>query len=395
MRIEKKSNNCFRCLLTAKDLEDRQIRLDELAYGSAKARKLFEDLVWEAEEHYGVELQGEPLVIEAIPLENEGLALEFAVMEDSEELDFRYSEFTLAGGTRDTDAEALGADDLLRDRSGDGMDDEYERRVQERLELPEIEEGPEEVLMYMNGEDAGDDPADAGDDPADEDGDPADGEEGISFLKEPELLEPEAMSGAEMANSIREQIEEGLRKLFPNARVESVDMTTVRISEDEEMDEFQKKLMRAFVDKIREKSDAEEEEDEDTEGFSFDGIPDEPPAKDTDGPRKHGRRGRPGRQSRENLRVYRFASLEDVLAGSANVAFFAGESTLFHGREGYSLVLRQGSSELRDFNRVCNVLSEYGAGRNATPASAAYLAEHDQCIFRGDAVQRLAQIETS
>ena len=66
---------------------------------------------------------------------------------------------------------------------------------------------------------------------------------------------------------------------------------------------------------------------------------------------------------------------------------------LFHGRDGYSLALRQGDSELRDFNRVCNVLSEYGSGRPATPASVAYLAEHDQIIFRGNAIGELTKID--
>lgn len=380
MRIEKKSNNSFRCVLSAKDLEERQIRLDELAYGSAKARKLFEDMIWEAEEHYGVYLTGEPLAIEAIPLKNEGLALDFSVMEEPEELDFRYSEFTLAGGSRDTDAEVLGADDLLRERSGSLMEIEVPAEpardnadagdiaaTEELLELPEI--------------------------PAEEPG----GEEELSDLAAEELLEPEEDSDpASMADSIRSQIEEGLRKLFPNAKVESVDMTTVRVSGNEEMDEFHEKLMKAFVDKIREKEAGERDEaDEGREGLFSDGVLGEPPAKETDGQRKSARRSRAShnRQSRENLRLYRFASLEDVLAGSANVAFFRGESTLFHGRNGYSLVLRQGSSELKDFNRVCNVLSEYGDGRAATPAAVAYLAEHDQKIFQGDAIRQLMKIE--
>ena len=135
MKIDKKSNNSFRCVLTAKDLEDRQIRVDELSYGSAKTRKLFKDMIWEAEEHYGVFLAGEPLVIEATPLRNKGLWMEFSVMEDSEELDFRYSEFTLAGGSRDTDEDDLGADDLLREQVDDFLMRELSRKKPGREDI--------------------------------------------------------------------------------------------------------------------------------------------------------------------------------------------------------------------------------------------------------------------
>ncbi len=392
MRIEKKSNQSFRCVLSAKDLEDRQIRLEELAYGSVRTRKLFEDLMWEAEEHYGVSLSGEPLVIEAIPLQNEGLALEFSVMEDSEELDSRYSEFTLAGGSRDTESDVLGADDLLRERSGDYRREPVQKSPDEApvMDGASVKEGAfvtEEASSTEENESVKEETSEAG---------PWDAGSELPFLKEAELLDPEETPGtADMAGALRQQIEEGLRKIFPNALVESVDMTTVRVSGTEDMDEFHKKLMKAFADRVREReTENMDGEFDHKEGVLSGGILEEQPTWEAETQKKSGRRGRArqSRQNRENLRLYRFALLEDLLAGAANVAFFEGESSLFHGREGYSLVLRQGDSELRDFNRVCNVLSEYGLGRAATPAAVAYLAEHCKCIFRGDAVGQLVKI---
>ncbi len=463
MKIDKKSNNSFRCVLTAKDLEDRQIRVDELSYGSAKTRKLFKDMIWEAEEHYGVFLAGEPLVIEATPLRNKGLWMEFSVMEDSEELDFRYSEFTLAGGSRDTDEDDLGADDLLREQvddflmrelsrkkpgredilkerntdaektsanaraeaagngareeaaakapasaqgeaeqeaaeaSGNGAREEAAAKApanerKEAVKLPAVEtQAISAEEMSGNGSPAGQADAEQPEDSGRQD--PETDEKELRTLAEAELLDPEEESDtADLANSLREQIEEGLRKIFPNAMVESVDMTTVRVTGNEDMDDFHKKLMKAFADKMR----AKEDEVSDMEGDDEEGLlSDSAFAKTADEQRKSGRRGRAShsRQNLESIRVYRFATLEDVLAGAVNVSFFKGMSVLFHGRDGYSLALRQGDSELRDFNRVCNVLSEYGSGRPATPASVAYLAEHDQIIFRGNAIGELTKID--
>ena len=43
MKIEKISDNKIKCILTREDLESRQIRISELAYGSEKARQLFRE----------------------------------------------------------------------------------------------------------------------------------------------------------------------------------------------------------------------------------------------------------------------------------------------------------------------------------------------------------------
>ena len=41
MKIEKISDNQIRCTLTREDLENHQIRLSEIAYGSEKSQKAF------------------------------------------------------------------------------------------------------------------------------------------------------------------------------------------------------------------------------------------------------------------------------------------------------------------------------------------------------------------
>ena len=45
MKLEKLNDNQIRCTLTKADLADRQIKLSELAYGSEKAKSLFQDMM--------------------------------------------------------------------------------------------------------------------------------------------------------------------------------------------------------------------------------------------------------------------------------------------------------------------------------------------------------------
>ena len=53
MKIEKINENQIRCTLTREDLELHQIRLSELAYGSEKAKKLFRDMMEQAQLEFG------------------------------------------------------------------------------------------------------------------------------------------------------------------------------------------------------------------------------------------------------------------------------------------------------------------------------------------------------
>ncbi len=94
MKIEKISENKIRCILTGEDLSSRNIRLSELAYGSDKSRKLFQDMMREAHYEVGFDSGNSPLMIEAIPTSSDSLTLIITKVEDPEELDTRFSKFT-------------------------------------------------------------------------------------------------------------------------------------------------------------------------------------------------------------------------------------------------------------------------------------------------------------
>lgn len=94
MKIEKINDNQIRCTLTKEDLELRQIKLSELAYGTEKAKALFRELLKWASYKYGFEAEDIPLMIEAVPISDESIVLIVTKIEYPEELDTRFSRFT-------------------------------------------------------------------------------------------------------------------------------------------------------------------------------------------------------------------------------------------------------------------------------------------------------------
>ena len=94
MKIEKINDNQIRCTLTREDLETRELKLSELAYGSEKAKSLFQDMMQQAAYEFGFEANNIPLMIEAIPVSSETIILIITKVEDPEELDTRFSKFS-------------------------------------------------------------------------------------------------------------------------------------------------------------------------------------------------------------------------------------------------------------------------------------------------------------
>ena len=116
MKIEKISDNQIRCNLTEADLEERQIQINELAYGSEKARALFRDMMIQAHREYGFTNDANiPLMIEAIPGSGNSLTLVITKVEDPEELDTRFAKFSPTAEVADdvTAPPVEGADDII------------------------------------------------------------------------------------------------------------------------------------------------------------------------------------------------------------------------------------------------------------------------------------------
>ena len=114
MKIEKINDNQIRCTLTKEDLDSHQIRISELAYGTEKAKRLFRDMMQQAQIQFGFEADNIPLMIEAIPVSAESIILIITKVEDPEELDTRFSKFAPFKGNKPSDTvEIDGADNII------------------------------------------------------------------------------------------------------------------------------------------------------------------------------------------------------------------------------------------------------------------------------------------
>ena len=256
MKIERISENQIKCTLTRSDLASRQMRLAELAYGSDKAKRLFQEMMQQAQLEVGFELDSSPVMIEAIPLSEESIVLIITKVDDPEELDARFSRFTQS----DEDA------------------------PESREQTPA---GADEILEL--------------------------------FRK--------------------------IRDAHLQAR----------------------------------KTDAAEEQDA---GSRRKNAPKEAPQDAEPAPAL--------------VQSFRFRSLDDVISAARGLNhFYGGTNTLYRsaGEEvSWQLVLHPDGCTPEDFNKVCNILSEYGTNEPFTAAGEAYLSEHGDALIRGRALQKLEEV---
>lgn len=259
MKIEKISDNQIRCTLTKEDLDSHQIRISELAYGTDKAKKLFREMMQQAQIEFGFEADNIPLMIEAIPVNGESVILIVTKVEDPEELDTRFSKFS-----------------------------PYKKTKQDTLHF----DGADNIIDI--------------------------------FQKLYEETQKAASQGASSSN--KEVKESGAS----------------RTSRSTEASESVSNTRKVSVNLIR---------------------------------------------------LYTFHTLDDVIAAAHGLGgFYKGVNTLYKDENSlYQLIVHQSSCTAEEFNKVCNILSEYGSGRAFTAAGEAHLKEHGELISR-KALQQLAKI---
>lgn len=94
LRIERIGTNQIRCTLTGVDLGNRNLNITELAYGSEKTRALFQEMIAKASYEVGFDVDDSPIMVEAVPLSNESIVIYITKVEDPEELDTRFANFS-------------------------------------------------------------------------------------------------------------------------------------------------------------------------------------------------------------------------------------------------------------------------------------------------------------
>ncbi|MEG0387027.1 MAG: adaptor protein MecA, partial [Niameybacter sp.] len=87
MKIEKISDTQIRVTLNHSDLQNRDIKIGELAYGSTKAQALFRDMMAQAYEDFGFEAENVPLMIEAVPLSTDSIMIVVTKVEDPSQIE--------------------------------------------------------------------------------------------------------------------------------------------------------------------------------------------------------------------------------------------------------------------------------------------------------------------
>jgi len=74
--------------------------------------------------------------------------------------------------------------------------------------------------------------------------------------------------------------------------------------------------------------------------------------------------------------------------------FYTGNNDLYKSKEAhrYFLLVSKSKQTPEEFNKVCNILSEYAKQQTYTPATGAFFEEHHQLLIKGNALQTLAQL---
>lgn len=292
MHIEKINDNQIKCTLSQRDLLARQLDLSELAYGTEKARSLFQEMLEQAHDAFGFEADNMPLMVEAIPISKESIVLIITRIDSPDELDTRFSRFS-----------SMSADSLLEDNE-------------------DISDGADEILDLFQ-----------------------------SVLKK-DSNESNMDTEALFSDSEEDEIE--IHDL-------SKHLASLARSYSETADDTSKE-----TDKLSDPAADESDQDVITAG---------------------------GSQKPINLmRIYAFDSL-DSLTELAQVLhpLYNGVNSLYKDESSsiYYLVVYQSHHTPADFNKTCNILSEYGQRLKGSPAREAYYVEHYRCIVSQTALQRL------
>lgn len=93
MKIEKINENSISLILQSEDLQDRNLKLTDLSYGSEKAKDLLIEIMELAKTEVGFNPDA-PLAVEAVPLKDGAIKLIVTKIYNPDEIDARYSRFT-------------------------------------------------------------------------------------------------------------------------------------------------------------------------------------------------------------------------------------------------------------------------------------------------------------
>ncbi|WP_099469641.1 adaptor protein MecA [Konateibacter massiliensis] len=94
-------------------------------------------------------------------------------------------------------------------------------------------------------------------------------------------------------------------------------------------------------------------------------------------------------------KLYSFGDLDTVIRLSSVLdGYYKGNNSLYKETSTgkYFLVVSKASHSPEQFNKVCNILSEYATQEKYTPSLEAHMKEHNEIFITGNAIQTLSYL---
>ncbi|WFR57743.1 adaptor protein MecA [Anaerocolumna sp. AGMB13025] len=95
------------------------------------------------------------------------------------------------------------------------------------------------------------------------------------------------------------------------------------------------------------------------------------------------------------MKVYSFKTLNEVSKLSEVIStYYKGNNSLYKNpvNSMYYLIITKSDHSPEEFNKICNIISEYGRPERTTYASPFYYEEHFEALIKNNAVQVLAAL---
>ena len=144
-----------------------------------------------------------------------------------------------------------------------------------------------------------------------------------------------------------------------------------------------------FLDILRQMKEAVSQLPENPEALADTPVQEQAPASEA-------KEAAPAEPSVPPVRLFSFSRLDSVIHASHFLAvMYDGPNTLYkdEAENMYILTLAQGEHPSSDFNRICNMLSEYGSPEQGGGISLAFLEEHCDMILAKNAIQTLTSFK--
>ncbi len=95
------------------------------------------------------------------------------------------------------------------------------------------------------------------------------------------------------------------------------------------------------------------------------------------------------------MRLYRFETMHSLISMAKGLYYmFSTDSVLYKcmRSDTYFLLLIGDSSQVAEYNKLCNRISEYGTAQKVLPTTPHYLEEHCECLIEQLALNTLANL---